>query len=174
MRQPTPPELVVIAVPTEGDERFPVVEGQAVMSAFVRAFTHTSTTEERLSAVADVFRAEPALTVAEARERLAARGVDDAEIDERIDRARRLLGTAASVPFVFERITRIGYCNAEGQEVIGKTDRPGPSGQRVFVMRCRVCSHEYGAYGCDADIRRCPRCQDGPPDALHRAGLRGV
>ena len=35
--------------------------------------------------------------------------------------------------------------------------------QRVFVMRCSVCGHEYGIYGCDADIRRCPRCQDGPP-----------
>ena len=64
-------------------------------------------------------------------------------------------------PFVFERMTRIGYVNADGQEVVRKTAREGTASQRVFVVRCRVCAHEYGAYGCDLDICRCPACQDG-------------
>jgi hypothetical protein len=48
--------------------------------------------------------------------------------------------------------------------VIRKTDRTGSApGQRVFILRCTVCNHEYGADGCDIYDRLCPKCQDGPP-----------
>jgi hypothetical protein len=96
------------------------------------------------------------------RAELARDGLTSPAIDELLDRARRQLAMASSQPLIMERITKIGYRNAEGQEVVRRTERQ-VRGQRVFMMRCSVCGHEYAIYGCDADIRRCPRCQDGPP-----------
>ena len=153
-----------MVVPSPEEERFVVIETQPMLSHLLSSWTHASTTEERRAALEEHFRTRPSLSAAEVRVELAKRGVPEVDVDERIAHARRFRQMATgvdAVPFVFERITRIGYCNDDGQEVIRKTARWGPEGQRVFVMRCRVCQHEYGAYGCDADIRRCPRCQDG-------------
>lgn len=163
MREQTPPELAVLLVPSQYEDRFLIVETQAWLSHFMRSFIHTSTTEERLDAIGRFLRTHPLLSEAEVRVQLSTRGVPDAEVDERIARARRMATIVDSGPSVFERITRIGYANPDGQEVSRKTTRLGPAGQRVLAMRCRVCGHEYGAYGCDADIRRCPKCQDGWP-----------
>jgi hypothetical protein len=105
------------------------------------------------------------LSEAEVRTRLAGLGLDGPAIDERIEAARRRLSVMSSAPTVMERITRAGYRNADGQEIVGRTERRSSDGQRLFVVRCTVCGFEYGSYGCDADIRRCPRCQDGLPGA---------
>jgi hypothetical protein len=67
----------------------------------------------------------------------------------------------------WERVTDIGYRNEEGQEVVARTDRVGGDlGQRVYVMRCSVCGHEYGTYGPEIPHRCCPNCQDGPAGLL--------
>jgi hypothetical protein len=117
---------------------------------------------------------------ADARSELARLGLGESDIDERIAGARRKLAVMSSAPTIMERLTEIGYRNPDGQQVIGAidrwrsanagipTDRIPPEAdlqvsQRVFRMRCTVCGAEYGAYGCDIDIRRCPACQDGPP-----------
>lgn len=71
-----------------------------MVTDFTRALAQTSTTEERMTAMAEHLQAQPSLNEADLR---------------------------------------------------------------LELMRCRVCGHEYGAYGCDADIRRCPQCQDGLP-----------
>ena len=48
--------------------------------------------------------------------------------------------------------------------MIRKTERDGNApGQRVFILHCTVCDHEYGSDGCDIYDRLCPKCQDGPP-----------
>ena len=48
--------------------------------------------------------------------------------------------------------------------VVARTARTGGEPeQRVFVMRCSVCGHEYGTYGSEIPHRCCPDCQDGPP-----------
>ena len=99
---------------------------------------------------------------ADVRAELARDGLTPPAIDELLDRARRQFAMVSSQPLIMERITKIGYRNADGQEVVRRTERQ-VGGQRVFMMRCSVCGHEYAIYGCDADIRRCPRCQDGPP-----------
>ena len=99
---------------------------------------------------------------AEARAQLADAGLSPREIDEQFAAAARKLAVMSSQPTILERITKVGYRNADGQEVVRPTDRTRGS-QRVFVMRCTVCRHEYGSLGCDADIRRCPACQDGAP-----------
>ena len=90
------------------------------------------------------------------------RGFSAREIDDQLTTARRKFAVMTSQPTTWEHITRIGYRNPDGQEIVRKTDAGGPEGQRIYVLRCTVCLHEYGAYGFDADIRRCPVCQDGP------------
>lgn len=105
---------------------------------------------------------QPPLDEAAVREALLHRGFSAGEIDNELATARRKYEVMTSQPTSWEHITRIGYRNPDGQEIVRKTEAGGPQGQRIFVLRCTVCGHQYGAYGFDADIRRCPRCQDGP------------
>lgn len=152
-------------VPSDGDEHFVVVETATTGLAMYQPFAEPGSTADRLAAMHRVLSTLPQLTEAEVRVHLTERGVSDDVIDARLEKARALLELQAPIDlpsFEFETITRIGYRNREGQEVVRKTDHTGPDNQRVFAMRCGVCGHEYGAYGCDADIRRCPACQDGP------------
>ena len=105
---------------------------------------------------------QPPLSESDVRDALLRRGVSAREIDQQLTTARRKYNVMTSQPSSWEHITRIGYRNPDGQEIVRKTDVGGPEGQRIYVLRCTVCGHQYGAYGFDADIRRCPECQDGP------------
>jgi hypothetical protein len=106
---------------------------------------------------------QQSLDEAGVREALLQRGFSTRDIDDQLAAARRKYTVMTSKPTSWEHITRIGYRNPDGQEIVRKTNAGGPQGQRIFVLRCTVCGHVYGAYGIDADIRRCPDCQDGPP-----------
>lgn len=54
--------------------------------------------------------------------------------------------------------TEIGFVNRNNQTVIRRTDVPGTDhGQRVYVLHCGQCGHEYGANGSDIFLRKCPR-----------------
>jgi 5-methylcytosine-specific restriction enzyme A len=58
--------------------------------------------------------------------------------------------------------TRLGFLNPNGQQVLGPTGREGTDrGQKIYVLKCRRCSHEYGANGTDIAGRRCPACDSG-------------
>ena len=105
---------------------------------------------------------QPSLNEDAVREALLLRGLSARDIDGQLTAARRKYAVMTSQPTSWEHITRIGYRNPDGQEIIRKTDAGGPQGQRIYVLRCTVCGYQYGAYGFDADIRRCPECQDGP------------
>ena len=84
------------------------------------------------------------------------------DVEDQIDRARHYASIGAD--FRWERTTAIGFRNDCGQEVVLKTPAAGSiPGQRVYVLRCGACGHEYGANGSDVHSRRCPTCQDGPP-----------
>ncbi len=62
--------------------------------------------------------------------------------------------------------TAIGYINKHQKEVVRKTDLPGNDhGQRVYVLRCITCGHDYRANGSDIWLRRCPE---------HDGGLAGL
>ena len=159
----TTPDLAVLLVPSPDGERFVVAEMDVFLAHFLRAFANTSTTGERLDAMLEHLRAYPVLDAAAVRERLRARGMTGDEADRWIARARRMTTMAGSATVAFERITRIGYTNTDAQAIVARTDSFRPDGQRVFVMRCGACGHEYGSYGCDAHIRTCPTCQDGQP-----------
>ena len=148
-------DLMVLVAP---DGRFAVLSREQLM-------THIAPVSSVEDIPASMFQFMSTLTwlnEAEARLQLGQRGLSAAAVDDRIAGARRMLAVISSQPTVMERITRVGFRNADGQEVMGRTElRAGE--QRVFVMRCNVCGHEYGSYGCDIDIRRCPKCQDGLP-----------
>lgn len=58
--------------------------------------------------------------------------------------------------------TRVGYVNPNGQQVLGPTGQVGTDhGQKIYVLKCQTCAHEYGANGSDIAIRRCPACDGG-------------
>lgn len=96
------------------------------------------------------------------RKQLTQLGVSKDEVDEHIRQARRFARQMGEV--IIERPSRIGYRNADRQEVLRKTDLAGSiPGQRVYVMRCGDCGYEYGANGCDISSHRCPSCQGGFP-----------
>ncbi len=64
---------------------------------------------------------------------------------------------------------RPGECNKHGQELLEKVDLPSRSHPyaRLWRMRCTTCDSVYGCNSCDANLRRCPFCQDGrPPEPL--------
>jgi len=168
MHEKSVPEFMVMPVPAAKTETFVIVETQSMVSQFGRAMLRTSTTEERLVEMAEYLKACPALNEADTRLEMTKRGLSQKECDDRIHNARRMLTLISDDAFVFERITKPGYTNREGQEVVRKTPQTGPVGQRVFVMRCRVCGHQYGVYGFNADICRCPACQDGLPGVAFR------
>lgn len=58
--------------------------------------------------------------------------------------------------------TTPGYVSRRGQTVLRDTGQPGNDhNQRVYVLRCGACAHEYGANGSDIWQRRCPACDGG-------------
>lgn len=60
------------------------------------------------------------------------------------------------------KTTEPGYSNKNNQTVIRKTDLPGNDhNQKIYVLQCGECLHEYGANGSDIWLRRCPNCQGG-------------
>ena len=155
-------DYVVMSAPLPEGERFTIFrqeEGASAVAQWLLA-------PDRSAAFEQMMKALVWLTEAETRQSLAAIGIAAAEIDAEIAAARRKAAVMLSEPTLIERITEPGYRNREGQEVLGKTDHHGPEGQCVFLMRCTVCGQQYGAYGIDADIRRCPQCQDGLPGVL--------
>ena len=175
MAEVKPPEFIVLRIPSEvvraelgtDDDRFIVAETATLPMPGL--FKARNTKDELLAAIERALRALPPLSEEQVRQQLGGKGWGPDAIDASLARARRFIELETSMPFEIDRITRIGYRNRDGQEVVGKTGRVGPDNQRVFVTRCGVCGHEYGSYGCDADIRRCPECQDGAPGVTLQA-----
>jgi hypothetical protein len=97
------------------------------------------------------------------RARLEETGLAADAVTEHIAKARNIR-QMNSKGGSWEIVTALGYRNEEGQVVVAKSVRASddPS-QRVFVIRCSVCGHEYGTYGAEIPHRCCPNCQDGPP-----------
>lgn len=60
------------------------------------------------------------------------------------------------------KTTAPGYVNRNGQTVLRKTDLDGNDHlQKVYVLRCGSCQHQYGCNGSDIFQRKCPECQGG-------------
>ena len=57
-----------------------------------------------------------------------------------------------------------GFTNRNGQTVIRPTNLPGTDyNQRIYVLECGNCGHQYGSNGSDNFQRRCPCCDRGRP-----------
>jgi Zn finger protein HypA/HybF involved in hydrogenase expression len=57
-----------------------------------------------------------------------------------------------------------GYRNKNGQLTVRATGLQGTDHlQKIYVLRCENCNHEYGANGSDIFQRRCPQCGNGRP-----------
>lgn len=156
----SPPDVVLLKLPGDGAEQFVMMPRSELFPTLTPG--EPPSREQWMEQFPRLLH-QPRLTERGVRDALLRRGLSAREIDEQLATARRKFAVMTSQPTRWDHLTRIGSRNAEGQEIVRKTDTGGPEGQRIFVLRCTVCGHEYGAYGIDADVRRCPACQDGPP-----------
>lgn len=58
-----------------------------------------------------------------------------------------------------------GTVNESGQEVVRKAGRAAEDlpGQRLYVLKCNRCGHEYAEAGIRVHERKCPKCGGGKP-----------
>ena len=153
------PDVVLLKLPGGEREQFVMIDRRELFPAL--APDQPASREQWMEHFAQLLQ-QPPLSESAVREALLGRGLSSREIDDQLEAARRKFAVMTSKPTSWEHVTRIGYRNPDGQEIVRKTDVGGPEGQRIFVLHCTVCGHQYAAYGFDADIRRCPACQDGP------------
>ena len=148
----------VVCVPMPEGERFAIIQPETMIA---RTFPPLPR-EQWPDAMRRFFKEQQLLTEEDLRAKLTEIGLDEAAATAQIERARKQ--TALHTEFSWDHVTTIGYRNREGQQVIRKTDRAGSApAQRVFILHCTVCDHEYGSDGCDIYDRLCPKCQDGAP-----------
>ena len=151
---------MLLKLPDAGQEQFVMIDRRELFPAAEQG--QPVSREQMMGHFAKLLE-QPPLSEHAVRAALLQRGLSAREIDEHLTTARRKYEVMTSKPTSWLHITRIGSRNPDGQELVLKTNAGGPQGQRIFVLKCTVCGHQYGVYGIDADIRRCPACQDGPP-----------
>ena len=152
-------DFLVVLLPAPDAERFAILRRSAVP---IGPYLWSRSVDDFRAAFARFFEDAVPLTEEQLRSELARRGMPSDDVEDQIDRARNFASAGAG--FRWERTTAIGFRNEHGQEVALKTPAAGNiPGQRVYVLRCSACGHEYGANGSDLHSRRCPQCQDGPP-----------
>jgi hypothetical protein len=148
----------VVCVPMPEGERFAIIHPETMIA---RTFP-PKPGEKWPDAFRRYFESNRLFTEDRVRTMLTEMGLDETAVSMQIARARKLKEFNALTSW--EHVTTIGFRNREGQLVIRKTEREGSvPGQRVFVLQCTVCDHEYGANGSEIYDRLCPKCQDGPP-----------
>jgi hypothetical protein len=155
------PHFVVLSFELPEGERFAIFNSDEwIRTAAPR---NLSTVRDRALAMEEFMRSLELLTEETVRARLADMGLSGDAVTGHIVKARNIREMNKKGGS-WERVTDVGYRNEEGQEVVAKTTRTGGDPeQRVFVMKCSVCGHEYGTYGSDIPHRCCPSCQDGAP-----------
>lgn len=159
----TYPEFVVLSFERPEGERFAIFRrGDWLRSASPSQWGSPATLIE---AMEQFVRSLQLMTEESIRLHLQDMGLAGDAITNHIVRARKT--RQMNQGGLWERVTDVGYRNEEGQEVAARTERiGGDPEQRVYVMRCSVCAHEYGAYGSEIPHRCCPNCQDGAPGLL--------
>src|SRR5687768_11620012 len=150
-------------MPEDEGERFAILWRDRMP---IEKFARSRSLEEVREAYRSCLASATSLTEAGMRAQLAAMGLPNDDIEDQIERARDMQAgfrdAFARGEIVWESPTRVGYRNDHGQELIRKTGLPGTLPlQKVYVLKCGSCSHEYGANGSDVHTRRCPACQDG-------------
>ncbi len=156
----TYPEFVVLSFERPEGERFAIFRRDDwLRSASPSQWGSPATL---IAAMEQCVRSLELMTEESIRSVLQDMGLAGDAIANHIMRARNLreMGQGGT----WERVTDVGYRNEEGQVVVSRTDRMGGDPeQRVYVMQCSVCAHEYGTYGSEIPHCCCPQCQDAPP-----------
>lgn len=161
-------DIFVVAAPFVEGERFAILRRETIT---LDPFLWPSSLEDWREAGDRCLRTVAILDEEDVRAQLSEMGLSSDAVDHQIRRARNL--HVCNQQTTWERTTTIGRRNEHGQEVVRKTRVAGSlPDQRVYVLRCGDCGHEYGANGCELHLRRCPNCQGGPP-ALLISNLRG-
>ena len=159
--KPGPAHFIVLSFELPEGERFAIFRPDEWMRS--ASPTSWATIRDPAIAIEQFARSLELLTEDSVRARLEDMGLTGDVVTKQIVRARSIRQMNATGG-LWEVVPKVGYRNEEGQEVVLKTARTGSDPeQRVFVMRCTVCGHEYGTYGSEIPHRCCPSCQDGPP-----------
>ena len=158
-------DVFVVSAPIAEGELFAILRSEEMLGSYM--WSMSKSPEGVRDAFERLLQTAQILSEEEVRAQLADMGLPSDDIEDQIERARRmhtLNAQALSGQFAWETTTVVGYRNAHGQEVRQKTERAGTLRyQRVYILHCGHCGHEYGADGGDIHSRRCPHCQDGPP-----------
>jgi hypothetical protein len=160
------PHFVVLSFERAEGERFAIFRPNEWLQS--ASPTQWGSPASSIAAMEQFVRSLELLTEETLRVRLEEMGIATDAVTQHIVKARNIR-QMNSKGGSWEIVTTLGYRNEEGQIVVAKTvhtDGDEPA-QRVFVMCCSVCAHEYRTYGVEIPHRRCPNCQDGPP-GLHR------
>jgi hypothetical protein len=154
-------QFVVLSFERPEGERFAIFRQNDWLQAAAPSQWGSPTT--LVAAMEQFVRSLELLTEETLRTRLEETGLAADAVTQQIAKARNIR-QMNSKGGSWEIVTALGYRNEEGQVVVAKSVRASddPS-QRVFVIRCSVCGHEYGTYGAEIPHRCCPNCQDGPP-----------
>ena len=158
------PHFIVLSFERPEGERFAIFRHNDWLHAASPSQWGSPTTH--IAAMEQFVRSLELLTEETLRRRLEETGLAADTVTQHIAKARNMR-QMNSQGGSWEIVTTLGYRNEEGQVVVAKSVRASddPS-QRVFVMRCSVCGHEYGTYGVEIPHRCCPNCQDGPPGSF--------
>ena len=153
------PDFFVVSTHVADGERFAILRRETMP---VGAFLWSSSMEDWRRAFDHYLRTAARLSEEDVRAQLSEMGLSSDAADHQIRRARTI--HALNEQTTWERTTRIGYRNNHGQEVISKTSLAGSlPEQKVYVLHCSDCGHEYGTNGCEVHGCRCPHCQGGSP-----------
>ena len=136
------------------DER-ELARAMAIVPKFVSAVEAKAWVKDRWQVY---LQTHSALTEAEARRMLAEQGFDAGDVEKKIEKARR--GREWAPKTSWDWLTQVGYVNVHGQTVVRKTNRFGATPfQRVFLLRCQTCGHEYEVEGSAIHATACPDCR---------------
>jgi hypothetical protein len=151
-------DFFVVSTPIADGERFAIIRHDRMpLGSYL-----WSSPDDRLRGFGDWLRTATFVTEDEVRGQLAGMGLPSDDVEDQIERARTM--HTSYKDFIWERTTGVGYRNDRQQEVLRKTLFAGSlPDQKVYVLHCGICAHQYGANGCEIHDRRCPRCQGGPP-----------
>jgi len=154
-------QFVVLSFERPEGERFAIFRQNDWLQAAAPSQWGSPTT--LVAAMEQFVRSLELLTEEMLRTRLEETGLAADAVTQHITKARNIR-QMNSKGGSWEIVTALGYRNEEGQVVVAKSVRASDDpAQRVFVIRCSVCGHEYGTYGAEIPHRCCPNCQDGPP-----------
>jgi hypothetical protein len=152
-------DVFVVSTPAADGERFAILRHDTISLA---PFVWPSSLEDWRSAFDRYLESVARLREEDVRAQLTDMGLSTEAVDHQLRRARHL--HFCNEQTTWERTTAIGYRNEHGQVVIQKTALHGSlPDQRVYVLRCGDCGHEYGANGSELHLCRCPQCQGGSP-----------